>query len=433
MSKRNGKVGEPKWFDDGFSHIWLPYTQMKTEPLAVPVERTQGSHIYLADGRELIDGMASWWTACHGYNHPHIKRAVEKQIEIMPHIMFGGLVHEPALSLAAKLAKLLPGSLNRVFFSESGSVSVEIGIKMAIQYWINNGKAEKTRIISFRGGYHGDTLGAMSICDPDEGMHSLFQGALLPQHVVPLPRDSSGFENFDRFLKNHADESAAVIIEPLIQGVGGMLMHNVECLHKIKRLCEKHGLLLIFDEIFTGFGRTGHMFALEEAEVVPDILTLSKALTGGTMALSATIAVDNVFEAFLSNDESKALMHGPTYMGNPLACAAANASIELFEREPRIQQVAVIEDKLREFLEVARSLPKVSDVRVKGAVGVVELAGSLPLNLLRRRFVEKGAWIRPFGNIIYLTPAFTISEGQLQYLTDCIIGVIKELPDLTEA
>ena len=406
---------------------------METEPVPAPVVGTDGTKIRLADGRELIDGIASWWTACHGYNHPHIRAAVAEQLETMPHVMFGGLVHEAGLRLAERLTDLLPSSLERVFFSESGSVSVEIALKMAIQFWINKGKPGRKRIISFLGGYHGDTFGAMSICDPDEGMHSLFQGALLPQHVVPLPRDSSGFENFDRFLKNHADESAAVIIEPLIQGVGGMLMHNVECLHKIKRLCEKHGLLLIFDEIFTGFGRTGHMFALEEAEVVPDILTLSKALTGGTMALSATIAVDNVFEAFLSNDESKALMHGPTYMGNPLACAAANASIELFEREPRIQQVAVIEDKLREFLEVARSLPKVSDVRVKGAVGVVELAGSLPLNLLRRRFVEKGAWIRPFGNIIYLTPAFTITEGQLQHLTDCIIGVIKELPDLTEA
>ena len=433
LSKRNEEFDGPQWFDDGFPHIWLPYTQMKTEPLAVPVQKTQGSHIYLADGRELIDGMASWWTACHGYNHPHIRRAVEKQLKTMPHIMFGGLVHEPALSLAAKLVKLLPSPLNRVFFSESGSVSVEIAIKMAVQYWINNGKTGKTRIISFRGGYHGDTLGAMSICDPEEGMHSLFQGALLPQHVVPLPQGSSGFENFESFLKNHATESAAVIIEPLIQGAGGMLMHNVECLRTIRQLCKRHDLLLIFDEIFTGFGRTGHMFALEEAEIVPDIVTLSKALTGGTMALSATIAVDQVFEAFLSMDESKALMHGPTYMANPLACAAANASIELFEQEPRMQQVAVIEDRLQEFLEVARSLPRVSDVRVKGAVGVVELAGPLPVDLLRRRFIEMGVWIRPFGNIIYLTPAFTISEDQLQYLTDCIIQVVNQLPDLGEA
>jgi adenosylmethionine-8-amino-7-oxononanoate aminotransferase len=429
LSEQNNTSLDLGWFVDGFPHIWLPYTQMKTEPLAVPVERTEGTRIYLANGQELIDGMASWWTACHGYNHPYIRRAIEKQVKVMPHIMFGGLVHEPALTLAAKLAKLLPSSLNRVFFSESGSVSVEIAMKMAIQYWINKGSAGKTRIISFRGGYHGDTLGAMSICDPEEGMHSLFQGALLPQHVVPLPRDENEFEIFESFLDDHVHESAAVIIEPLVQGAGGMLVHSADCLHRISQICQSYDLLLIFDEIFTGFGRTGQMFALDEVGVVPDILTLSKALTGGTMALSATVASDNVFESFLSLDEGKALMHGPTYMANPLACAAANASIELFEKEPRIQQVAQIERWLQEFLPAASCLHRVTDVRVKGAIGVLQLVGEIPLNWLRRRFVDKGVWIRPFGNIIYLTPALTITEAEIHYLVDSMMEVIEELAE----
>ena len=427
LSNESVKFRNPKWFVDGFPHIWLPYTQMKTEPLAVPVDKTLGTHIYLSDGRELIDGMASWWTACHGYNHPHICGAVEKQLKEMPHIMFGGLVHKPALTLASKLVKLLPSPLERVFFSESGSVAVEIAMKMAIQFWLNRGIKGKHRLISFHGGYHGDTLGAMSICDPEEGMHSLFQGALLSQHVVPLPKNEDELKVFEQFIEEHVTECAAVIIEPLIQGVGGMLMHSPECLQGISEICSNHELLLIFDEIFTGFGRSGQMFAMEEAGVVPDIVTFSKALTGGTVALSATIASAEVFDAFLSMDDGAALMHGPTYMANPLACSAAVASLELFEVEPRIAQVSQIEIWLTELLSEARTLPNVKDVRVKGAVGVVELAVNLPIDWLRRRFIDKGVWIRPFGNIIYLTPAFSINKADLCHLVESIIQVIGEM------
>ena len=426
MSSRapEDKTRSHDWLTQGLAHVWLPYAQMKTAAAPLPVLRTDGSRITLADGRQLIDGIASWWTACHGYNHPHIRQAVERQLAIMPHVMFGGLAHEPALSLARRLAALLPGDLDRVFFSESGSVSVEVAMKMAVQFWVNQSQPKRRKFIAFRNGYHGDTTGAMAVCDPEEGMHALFRG-LLPEHViVDLPRDEESTAAFDQALEHHAAGLAGIIVEPLVQGAGGMKFHASAVLQRLRQAADRYDLLLIFDEIFTGFGRTGTMFACQAAEVVPDIITLSKSLSGGTLPLAATVARRKVFDAFWSDDPKKALMHGPTYMGNPLACAAANASLDLFEQEPRLQQVAAISATLARELEPCRGMPGVTDVRVQGAIGVVELERIDSCDRLTARFVEDGVFIRPFGNIVYLTPAFTISESELGQLTGAIRKVL---------
>jgi len=414
----------PDWLTRGWQHVWLPYAQMQTAPLPLPVVRTEGSKIYLADGRVLIDGLASWWTACHGYNHPHIREAVAKQLEAMPHVMFGGLGHEPAYLLATRLAAMLPDPLNRVFFTDSGSVAVEVAIKIAVQSRLNKGERGRTKILAFSGAYHGDTLGTMAICDPEEGMHSLFTG-LLPEHpVISLPKDAASIAAFDDFLAANAGTLAAIIVEPLVQGAGGMLMHGAEVLRHLRKAADHYGLTLIFDEIFTGFGRTGTMFAFEQAGVAPDIITLSKALTGGTSPLAATIASDELFAAFLSGGADTALMHGPTYMANPLGCAAANASLDLFETEPRMEQAAAISAQLSAELEACRDLPNVVDVRVLGAIGVVELAAIPNPAALRMRLVEQGVWIRPFRNIVYLTPALTIGGEELAMLTHAIKAVL---------
>lgn len=420
----NAPLTQPSWLGQGMDHLWMPYTQMKTTSAPLPVVRTDGVRLYLDDGRELIDGTSSWWTAAHGYNHPHIRQAVVKQLEAMPHVMLGGLVHEPACTLARRLAEMTPGDLGHVFFCESGSVSVEIAMKMAVQYWINQGQKGRTRFVSFRGGYHGDTLATMSICDPDEGMHSLFKGAIAEQLLTDLPSTPEKAEAFDRFLTDHAREIAAVITEPLVQGAGGMRFHDVETLREMRAACDRHGVLLIVDEIFTGFGRLGSMFACDQAGIVPDIMTLSKALTGGTMALACAIAREHVFQAFWGDEPGMALMHGPTYMGNPLACAAANASLDLFASEPRLEQARAIEAQLKTGLEAARGLSGVVDVRVKGAIGVIELEKINDLNGLKRRFVEAGVWIRPFGNIVYTTPPLVIDAGDLEKLTSAMVGVV---------
>lgn len=414
----------PGWYAAGFGNIWLPYTQMKTVTPPLPVARTEGTRIHLADGRVLIDGIASWWTACHGYNHPHIRAAVARQMEQLPHVMFGGLVQEPALTLARRLAALLPGDLSRVFFSDSGSVSVEIAMKMAIQYFLNRGVTGKGRFLSFRHGYHGDTIGTMAVCDPDEGMHSLFTD-LLPRHfIADLPVDDEKSAALDAFLDAHGGEIAGILVEPLVQGAGGMKFHDAETLRRLRAAADRIGALLIFDEIFVGFGRTGTMFACEAAGVVPDIVTLSKALTGGTMALAATVATTRVFDAFWDDRASAALMHGPTYMGNALACAVANASLDLFEQEPRLDQVRAIEGWLRARLPDCRDLPGVVDVRVKGAIGVVQLDRIADLNALKRAFVAAGVWVRPFGDIVYLTPAFTVTEDEVDILAGAIRKVL---------
>ena len=415
------------WYAAGLPHIWQPYAQMKTMRPPLPVARTDGCRIVLADGRELIDGIASWWTACHGYNHPHIRAAVERQLVTMPHVMFGGLVHEPALTLAQRLAALMPGDLDRVFFSNSGSVAVEVAMKMAVQYWLNRGVKGRTTFVSFRGGYHGDTAGAMAVTDPEAGMHALFSGLLPEQFVVDLPDSEERAVELMLLLERHAGEIAGIIVEPLVQGAGGMRFHEVEVLVRLRDMADRADVLLIFDEVFTGFGRTGSMFACEQAGVVPDIITLGKALTGGTLPLAATIARRKVFDAFWSDDPKKALMHGPTFMANALACAAANASLDLFEREPRLAQVQGIEAALMKGLEPCRSLPGVRDVRVKGAIGVVELDRIDDLEALRARFVEEGVFIRPFGTVVYLTPAFTIGAGELTRLTSAIVKIVDEL------
>jgi adenosylmethionine-8-amino-7-oxononanoate aminotransferase len=419
--------GKPAWYEAGLAHIWLPYAQMKTARPPLPVVRTHGCRIVLADGRELIDGIASWWTACHGYNHPHIRQAVERQLAAMPHVMLGGLVHEQALTLARRLAELIPGDLTRVFFSDSGSVAVEVAMKMAVQFWLNQGVRTRKKFVAFRHGYHGDTTGAMAVCDPDGGMHALFQG-LLPEHfLVDLPRDDASTAVFTQLLERHSDELAGIIVEPLVQGAGGMHFHDPAVLRTLRKAADRHQLLLIFDEIFTGFGRTGDMFACEAADVVPDIMALSKALTGGTLPLAATIATQRVFDAFWSDDPAHALMHGPTYMANALACAAANASLDLFEWEARLQQVANIARALDRDLARCRDFPRVKDVRVKGAVGVVELDRIDDLDELRVRFVEEGVFIRPFGSIVYLTPAFTVSDQELATLMRAVVKVVGSL------
>ncbi|GBQ68687.1 adenosylmethionine-8-amino-7-oxononanoate aminotransferase [Ameyamaea chiangmaiensis NBRC 103196] len=418
----------PDWYERGLPHIWLPYTQMLVTPPPLAAERTDGCTITLADGRILTDGIASWWTACHGYNHPAIAHAVQAQLARMPHVMFGGMVHEPALRLAASLADLLPGDLERVFFTDSGSVAVEVAIKIATQYWLNRGVQGRTRLLAFRGGYHGDTLATMAICDPEEGMHALFTG-VLPQHIIAdLPRDDGSTRALDALLHAQGQDIAAIVVEPLVQGAGGMLFHDPATLRRLRELADRHGVLLILDEIFTGFGRTGTMFACEQAGIVPDIVTLSKALTGGTMALSATVATRRVFEAFLSDDPMHALMHGPTFMANPLACAAANASIALFGQEDRLAQVAAIEAQMRAELETCRGLPGVRDVRVMGAIGVVELDHIADMPRLKAALVDGGVWVRPFRTIVYLTPAFTITAAQLSHLTRTIRTVLAAGP-----
>ncbi|HTQ82511.1 MAG TPA: adenosylmethionine--8-amino-7-oxononanoate transaminase [Pseudolabrys sp.] len=417
----------PDWYNAGIGHVWRPYAQMKTAAPALPVVGTRGSRIVLADGRELIDGIASWWTACHGYNHPQIRAAVERQLAQMPHVMFGGLVHEQALTLAARLAALLPGDLTKVFFSDSGSVAVEVALKMATQYWLNRGVKGRNRFVCFKGGYHGDTVGAMAVCDPGIEMHGHLLDFLPHQPVVDLPFDDESAAALDRVLGRYADNLAGIIVEPLVQGAGGMRFHDVAVLRRLRALADMHELLLIFDEVFTGFGRTGTLFAGAAAGVVPDIIALSKALTGGTIGLAATVATQKVFDAFWSDDPGKALMHGPSYMANPLACAAANASLDLFEREPRLRQVAAISAALADGLAPCRSLRGVKDVRVLGAIGVVEMQRISDLEAARARFIAEGVFVRPLGNVIYLTPAFTIPANELKALTDAVKKVVGAL------
>jgi adenosylmethionine-8-amino-7-oxononanoate aminotransferase len=415
---------DPDWYDSGLPHIWLPYTQMKTTPPPLAVELTRGSRIVLADGRELVDGIASWWTACHGYNHPHIVAAIRAQAAALPHVMLGGLVHEQVLTLAKRLCAIAPGEMARVFFSDSGSVAVEVAMKMATQYWLNQNIRGRTKFLAFRGGYHGDTIATMAVCDPDEGMHSLFTG-LLPEHyIVDLPRDEASTAQFDAFLERHADELAGILVEPLVQGAGGMLFHDESVLRHLRRAADKYRLLLIFDEIFTGFGRTGAMFASDAAGVAPDIMTLGKGLTGGTLPLAATLATRRVFDAFWSDDPGHALMHGPTYMGNALACAAANASLDLFDRENRLRAAADIAADMALGLGPCLAFKGVRDVRVKGAIGVVELDRIDDLNDLKRRLVAEGVWVRPFRNIVYLAPALSIDATDLKTLTGAIRRVV---------
>ncbi len=405
-------------------HLWLPYSQMQTAPLPHKVVRTEGVRIYLEDGRRLVDGTSSWWTACHGYNHPHIRSAIVDQLERLPHVMLGGLVHDPVIRLSDRLAALLPGDLDHVFYSESGSVAVEIALKMAAQYWINAGISGRTRFLSFENAYHGDTFAAMSVCDPEKGMHRMLSGLLPEQLVVKLPRSADDFEEFERILAANSQHLAALIIEPLVQAAAGMKFHDADTLAQIVEAARRHDLLVIFDEITTGFGRTGTMFACEQAGVVPDIITLSKALTAGTVPLAVTVARRHVYERFLSDSIDQALVHGPTFCGNPIGCAAANASLDLFESEPRLEQVAAIEDQLLTGLAPCRDLPHVIDVRVKGAIGVVQLDAQPDLGAMRQRCVEEGIWARPFEDIVYLMPPFVIDANDLEILVSAVNRIV---------
>jgi adenosylmethionine-8-amino-7-oxononanoate aminotransferase len=406
----------PEWLLRGRGAVWPPYARFETE--ALPVVSASGARLTLADGRELVDGVANWWSACHGHSHPAIKAAVASQLERFPHVMFAGLAHESAYRLAERLTRLAPGDFSKVFFTESGSVSVEVGMKIALQHAMITGRRFATRFLAFRGGYHGDTLATMPLCDPEEGMHALYAGVFNPALLAELPEDETTTAALDRLLADSAREIAAVVVEPLVQGAGGMRMHGPETLRTIRRLCDRHGVLLIFDEIFTGFGRTGTMFAFEQAAVAPDILCLSKALSGGTLPLAATLARRRVAEAFEADHPAAVLMHGPTYMANALACAAANASLDLFESEPRLEQAARIEAQLKAELEPCRGLPGVVDVRVKGAIGVVQLDSDT--DALRDRFPPLGVWLRPFRDILYTTPPLTIGEADLSRLTAAI-------------
>lgn len=416
----------PAWQEAGMRHIWMPYTQMKTAPLPVAVSGTEDVHLLLADGRRVIDGLASWWTACHGYNHPHVRAAVESQLHQMPHVMFGGIVHEPALRLATRLASLLPGDLSRVFFSDSGSVAVEVAMKMAMQYWVNRGVQGRTKFLCFKHAYHGDTTGAMSLCDPVNSMHAHFKGFLLEQYFEDIPQTEADGDRLREFLQRHRECLAAVVIEPLVQGAGGMKFHPASSLRMLREICDEFDVLLVADEIATGFGRTGSMFACEQAEVVPDIMCVGKALTAGTVGMAATIARDPVWEAFWSDAPATALMHGPTFMANPLACAAAHASLDLFESEPRLEQVARIEELLRVGLAPCEQLEPVVDVRCKGAVGVVQVKTLHSVERMLPLFLEQGVWLRPFGDMIYVTPPLTITADQVRQLCQAVVHVTTE-------
>lgn len=416
-------MSNPDWYEEGLDHIWLPYTQMKTTPDPLAVASADGVRLTLADGRELVDGISSWWAAAHGYNHPHITAVMKAQIDAVPHVMFGGMVNAPALKLSKRLADMLPGDLSRCFIAESGSVSVEVAMKMAAQYFLNRGE-RRSKFVYFRDGYHGDTLATMAVCDPDEGMHGHFEGMLAKNLLADLPRSAEQAEAFKAFLMENASDIAAVVTEPLVQGAGGMVMHGPETLKWIREACDAAGVLFIVDEIFTGFYRTGTRFAIDQAGIVPDMITLSKALSGGVGPLSVCVAREKIFEAFYDDDPDKALMHGPTYMGHALGCAAANASLDLFENEDYAAKAAAISAQMESELAPCRELSNVKDVRILGAIGVVQLKDASTINDLKPRFVEKGVWIRPFRDIVYLTPPLTISAADLSKLTAAITDVL---------
>jgi adenosylmethionine---8-amino-7-oxononanoate aminotransferase len=410
-------------------HVWHPYAPLPAATPSLAVASAQGVRMRLTDGRELIDGMSSWWCAIHGYRHPRLDAAVCDQLERMAHVMFGGLTHEPGVRLAQRLVELAPEGLEHVFFADSGSVAVEVAIKMALQCQRTRGERERTRLLTVRGGYHGDTFGAMAVCDPVGGMHSLFTGTLAEHVFAPRPPD--GFEQplDDRWTQavsalahRHAHELAAVIVEPVVQGAGGMRFHSPACVELLRELCDELGLLLILDEIATGFGRTGALFACEHASVSPDILCVGKALTGGYMTLAATLCTPAVANA-ISNGEGGALMHGPTYMANPLACSVALASLDLLAESDWRGDVARIERGLLEGLQPARELPAVADVRVLGAIGVVQLERPVDIASATAAAVERGVWLRPFRDLIYTMPPYVTSDEELASITGAMLAV----------
>ena len=411
--------------------VWHPYGALPAALAPLAVASARGVRLRLADGRELIDGMASWWCAIHGYRHPALDAAVRGQLERMAHVMFGGLTHEPAVRLAERLSELAPPGLERVFLADSGSVSVEVAIKLCVQYQRALGRAGRTRLLTVRGGYHGDTAGAMAVCDPVGGMHSLFTG-VLPEHVFAerppdgfhAPFDEGWADRVRELAAAHAHELAAVIVEPVVQGAGGMRFHSPACVSLLRRVCDEHGLLLVLDEIATGFGRTGAMFACEHAGVTPDVMCVGKALTGGYMTLAAMLCTPAVADA-VSGGEGGGLMHGPTFMANPLACAVALASLRLLEEEDWRARVRAIEAGLREGLEPARELPGVSDVRVLGAIGVVQLERDVDIAAATAAAVERGVWLRPFRDLIYTMPPYVIEGEDLASVAGAVVAAAR--------
>ena len=411
-------------------HLWHPYASLTAPLQTYLVRRARGCRLELDDGRSLIDGMASWWCAIHGYNHPALNAAASTQLTDMAHVMFGGIVHEPAARLAAHLVALTPPGLDKVFLCDSGSVSVEVAIKMALQYWQSQGQPHKQRLLALRGGYHGDTFAAMSVCDPVTGMHHLFAGAMPTQLFAEPPAtgfdapwDPAWLTDLERQIEAHADELAAVILEPIVQGAGGMRFYPPAFLRGVRELCDHHGLLLIADEIATGFGRTGKLFACEWAGIGPDILCLGKALTGGYLTLAATLCTEAVATGICTG-AAGVFMHGPTFMGNPLACAVANASIELLLASPWQQRIAAIEAQLRAELEPCRALAGVAEVRVLGAIGVVEMKQPVDVAKLQAELVARGVWLRPFGKLVYTMPPYVIDAAELRGITAALCEVL---------
>lgn len=406
-------------------HIWHPYTSMSNPLPAYPIVSAKGVELTLANGKQLIDGMSSWWAAIHGYNHPELNTAVTEQLAAMSHVMFGGITHPPAVALCRKLLAITPAPLECIFLADSGSVAVEVAIKMALQYWQAKGE-KRQRIVALKRGYHGDTFGAMSVCDPDNSMHSLYKG-YLPNHLfVEAPKtgfyqpwDATDIDALRTTLAQHHQHIAAVMLEPIVQGAGGMRIYHPEYLTQARALCDEFNVLLIADEIATGFGRTGKLFACEHAGISPDIMCVGKALTGGYMTLSATLTTRHIADT-ISQGDAGCFMHGPTYMGNPLACAVANASLSLLEQGHWINQVAQIEAQLKTELLPLKQAKSVKDVRVLGAIGVVEMVEPVNMAKLQKYFVDEGVWIRPFGQLIYIMPPYIISPEKLTKLTQAI-------------